>query len=427
MAIKLFTAGVAALCALACAEGASAEPDQNSQKAAVLARPASGEAGEISGGSARYRLSQGDRLRLRFIDRSDLESAEGEYMIDEAGSIRLPRLGTFQAGAKTVPELEVEIRDLVESRGEKLGDFIVEIVAYRPVYVAGYVRAPGAYSIAPGSTLIQALSLAGGLFRSESMSATESYRERATLAESLGRLRELYARKARIEAERDGKATIEPSEELLGVDPINADYAISRERELLLRMRETDERERASLTEVIDLTQKEIDSYIDMQKAMDHRLDEQKKLFETMKELQNKQLINQQRYYEIVASLDSTQRDRQLAIAGLANARAKLGRAKRDLEMIEIANNNRIARDLVDVEAEIGRLRTVVAERRRLIANLDGIADPAHADRAVRYSIQRRGHDGKVKTLEAQETTAVEPGDVIRVVRDVDRLMLDSQ
>jgi hypothetical protein len=45
----------------------------------------------------------------------------------------------------------------------------------------------------------------------------------------------------------------------------------------------------------------------------------------------------------------------------------------------------------------------------------------------VRYSIQRRGHDGKVKTLEAQETTAVEPGDVIRVVRDVDRLMLDSQ
>jgi protein involved in polysaccharide export with SLBB domain len=425
MLMKLFTAGVAALSMLAADQDARAEPVV--QAAVSSERPLPSELAAASATSARYRLSQGDRLRIRFIDRSDLESAAGEYMIDEAGSIRLPRLGTFQAGGRTLPELESEMRASVESRGEKLGDFIVEVVGYRPVYVAGYVRAPGAYSVQPGSTVIQALSLAGGLYRAESLPVTDAYRERATLAESLGRLRELYARKSRIEAERDEAATIEVPEELLKIDPSNADYAVARERDLLLRMRDTDKREREALSEVIELTEKEIESYIDMQKAMDRRLGEQQKLFERVKELQSKGLINQQRFYEMSASLDSTERDRQLAIAGLANARAKLGKAKRDLEMIDISNNSRIARELADTESEISRLKAVAQERMRLIDNLNSMGDPSGSDVAVRYRIQRRGREGNTKTIDAEETTQVEPGDVIRVLRDPDRLIINSQ
>ncbi len=113
-----------------------------------------------------YRLGGGDRLRILFYDRYDRDDLNGEYVIGESGQLRLPRIGEFDARDKTRMELEREIRAVAGNRRERLGYFSIDIVQCRPFYVAGLVNRPGAYPYVPGYTVLHALTVAGGLYRS---------------------------------------------------------------------------------------------------------------------------------------------------------------------------------------------------------------------------------------------------------------------
>jgi polysaccharide biosynthesis/export protein len=109
-----------------------------------------------------YVLGPDDEIIIRALDAEEISNKP--IRIDHAGYINVPMLGRLHAAGFTVRELEAEIKT-------KLGAYIyqadvsVMITNYRsqPVSVIGSVNRPGTIQLEGHKTLVEVLSLAGGL------------------------------------------------------------------------------------------------------------------------------------------------------------------------------------------------------------------------------------------------------------------------
>ena len=84
----------------------------------------------------------------------------------------------------------------------------VDVLQYRPFYILGGVERPGEYAYRPGMTVLNALSIAGGIYRSRESAGWMYERDAITsggdLRLSALRLEELLARETRLKAEASG-------------------------------------------------------------------------------------------------------------------------------------------------------------------------------------------------------------------------------
>lgn len=109
---------------------------------------------------ASYRLGPTDRISVIVFGEPELSS---EITLDSLGRLALPFVGEIDARGLTVPEVKARITEKLKSQ-EILNDPQVSIgvIAYRPYFVLGEVRSPGAYPYAAGTTVIRAVAQAGG-------------------------------------------------------------------------------------------------------------------------------------------------------------------------------------------------------------------------------------------------------------------------
>lgn len=109
-----------------------------------------------------YTLGPDDQITLRGLDAD--ETGEKPVRIDGSGQIRLPLVGRIKASGLTAEQLENEI-------AERLKEFVkepevtVSIAEFRsqPVSVIGSVKSAGVHQLEGQKTLVEMLSLAGGL------------------------------------------------------------------------------------------------------------------------------------------------------------------------------------------------------------------------------------------------------------------------
>lgn len=107
-----------------------------------------------------YVLDTGDEIKIVVYDEPDLTV---EMVINDDGFINFPFIGAVSVSGKTTSEVQKMIYDGL------LGDYLinpsvqVDIIGYRPFYIHGEVKKPGAYPYQPGMRVDQAVSLAGGL------------------------------------------------------------------------------------------------------------------------------------------------------------------------------------------------------------------------------------------------------------------------
>ncbi|MEQ1438049.1 polysaccharide biosynthesis/export family protein [Fontimonas sp. SYSU GA230001] len=107
-----------------------------------------------------YRLDGGDVVRIDVLGEPELSL---DALIDPSGFINYPFLGKVQASGLTVRQLEGKVRDGLRSGFLVNPDVRVALARYRPVYIGGQVRQPGAYPYALDLNVERALTLAGGL------------------------------------------------------------------------------------------------------------------------------------------------------------------------------------------------------------------------------------------------------------------------
>jgi protein involved in polysaccharide export with SLBB domain len=110
--------------------------------------------------SSTYKLGSGDKIRLT-VFRDD--SLSGEFTLDGAGNFAMPLIGEVEAAGLTTRELEARIRDKALA-ADLLKDpqVSVQVLNYRPFYILGEVKTPGAYPYVNGMTVLNAVALAGG-------------------------------------------------------------------------------------------------------------------------------------------------------------------------------------------------------------------------------------------------------------------------
>ena len=115
-----------------------------------------------------YRIQPGDSLTVTVLEDDTLNR---QVLVLPDGRISVPLAGTIQAAGQTVDSVEKVIADRLASNFAVRPSVFVSVVAvdenasdYR-VYVLGQVTNPGEIQVKPGTTLLQAIAVAGGLDR----------------------------------------------------------------------------------------------------------------------------------------------------------------------------------------------------------------------------------------------------------------------
>lgn len=110
----------------------------------------------------RKTLGPGDVLEIRVTDRDELS---GPYEVSDAGTIRFPLIGDIEVQQKTQGQIAAEIEAKLADGWFKQPQVAVRVTERqnREVSVLGQVKEAGSYPFKPGLTVMQAISLAGGM------------------------------------------------------------------------------------------------------------------------------------------------------------------------------------------------------------------------------------------------------------------------
>lgn len=115
-----------------------------------------------SGGGLDQPLLPGDVLT---IDVFQAEQLSRTVQVDSRGALSLPLIGTVNTAGKGIRVLEAELEQLYGARylqNPEVSIFLKESVGQR-VTIDGEVAKAGLYPVSPGTTLLDAIALAGGL------------------------------------------------------------------------------------------------------------------------------------------------------------------------------------------------------------------------------------------------------------------------
>jgi len=343
----------------------------------------------------------------------------GDILVDAAGSIVLPFLEPIEVKGLSILECQRLIRDRLADGILLEPSVSVRISEWRPFYVLGDVRTPGAYPFRYGSTVQTAVSVAGGLGSPDLVQGT-AVSEFLLADERVRQLsfqkRTLLVRRARLEAQRDGIKIISwPTPQ---------------------GMRENDVARLVANEQDIFETQAAV-----LQSQLDLLSSQKPRLREEISAL-NGQLVTVKKQLDLVKQ-HAEQYSRLVKQGlGLANAELqfKLSESSHESEFWRLmAQLSRLQMDLGDLELKSNEAvaafkRQVVIELREVRDRLNELEVTLPAAREIRnvklqyasgligIDIPRtfkvtRVQNGDVSVLEATETTALEPGDIVDVKR----------
>jgi polysaccharide biosynthesis/export protein VpsN len=123
---------------------------------ATAQRPNQAGAAAPSAAQGADALRPGDVVRLRIWREPELS---GDFTIDEAGVVTLPKVGPVQATDQPVDSLKAR---LLRAYRVYLTQPSIEVIPLRRIQVAGAVRNPGLYTVDPTMTIADVITLAGG-------------------------------------------------------------------------------------------------------------------------------------------------------------------------------------------------------------------------------------------------------------------------
>jgi len=387
--------------------------------------------------SAEYTLGPQDVLKIRVYEwRPNAGVAfewiplTGEFSVSAAGTLSLPIVGTVPVGGKTLDEVSSLIGDQLQKQVglQKRPNASVEISTYRPFFVSGMVSQPGKYGYVPGLTVIQALSMAGGMGQSDPAMITL---QRDALV-SNGDLRQLeverfglLARQARVDAFLDENETTAISfpEELTSQSDKPLVARMMRDEQALFDTRThlmKAELERLSQAKVLATNQ--LETLRQKDSSLAKQIDMATKDLASINRMVSQGLTVSSRQLganQGLADLESRGLDVSLAILKAQQDIAKLDQ--------EIADFNRTYRgealsEAADLRDRLAANAEKAQTARALLTNI-GMRAPAalaalDADGAPGFvTLINRNVGGTMQTLVAGENDPVAPGDIVRVER----------
>ncbi|MDQ0449976.1 polysaccharide biosynthesis/export family protein [Methylobacterium aerolatum] len=378
-----------------------------------------------------YRLGPQDELQVKV---SDLRTGTGEayqwqafnnskFAIAPSGRLSLPVIGEIDASGRTTAELEGVIgKRLQEKAGLAVKpDASVQIVKFRPFYIMGSVEKPGEYEYRPDLTVLQAVSIAGGLQRLTTDALLGYTREALSahgdVRDLTNRRLALLAQQARLDAElKDGPLVF--GGELASLP--KTDRIIAQETQLFESRKAALQGQIVNLNQTKDFLKEQIVSLDAKDQNTGRQIDLIRQELDRITTLVNKGLSAMPRQVEVsqtMAQLESNRLDAQIAVI---RARQDVAKADRDIlelkderrtKALQEATETRVKLAETDAKLETARNLLFQAETRapaEILANADAFSQPD-------FVIFRKGPNNASTRLVVGDQEAVQPGDVVRV------------
>jgi polysaccharide biosynthesis/export protein ExoF len=402
----------------------------------LLMAVAMGAAGSVAHAQEPYQLGPQDTLRIRVYEwrpstASTFEWAPltGEFTISSSGNLSLPIVGSVPASGKTLEELadEISVRLQSEVGLQKRPNASVEVSAYRPVFVAGLVTNPGKYTFSPGLTVIQALSMAGGVGPTDTSivglqkDALVSRGDIKSLEEEqLG----LLGKQARVDALlQHAPAVTFPAELTSRVSEPGVSRILEEEGSLFAARQRAISVEIESLDRAKELALNQIEALNSKAASLAKQLELATNDLASVNKLVSQGLTVSARQLgasQNVAELESRSLDVSLALF-----RTQQDLAKVDQDRSSIRNRYDISAltESAELRDRIASNLQKIATARSLLRNLEirapaAMASLAEAGGAYVYHFSvSRVIDGSLNNLLVNENDPLFPGDVLRVAR----------
>jgi polysaccharide export outer membrane protein/exopolysaccharide production protein ExoF len=408
------------------------------------------EEGTLAPSVDEYRLGIRDKVRIQVFEwrpaRDELftwTALNQVYTVDPSGALSLPLIGQVKAAGYTTSELGSLISRKLAKR-LNLGatpDATVEVTEFRPVFVTGHVEKAGEYAYMPGMTVLQGVSLGGGLYRNGAAGGLRLEREFLTVSGEYDRLLQererLVVRKARIEAELAFADRIAfPTDLRTTRRPYKVEFTSS----LMAKEQSVFElRQKAYETQITALNQ--LKTFLDQEvETLGKRLDAHQTQIDLMnaelggiKSLSDKGLATQPRVLGLKRNLAQLEGERLRMESERTRAQQEVSRVA--LSKIEFENKR--ANDLtIELQQTESRLEQVVQEASvseqllietraqaatsplRMVSTSGGTNGPeagtTNSRPDIRYTIVRQVR-GVAIEMDATESTVLQPGDTIKV------------
>lgn len=383
-----------------------------------------------------YRLGPDDKVKVSVFEwrsaRNEVyewAALNGEFVINSSGMLSLPLIGEVKASDLRTGDLANVISDRLQA---KVGfaqrpDTAIEIVQYRPFYIIGAVNKPGDYPYRPGMSVLQAVGVAGGFYRSGELGLSRF--ERETIA-SNGDLRviavehlAMLGRAARLQAELSGANAISfPPEIVENGNRTSSAQIIREESELFRSRRETLRSQLDALAQAKVLVQREVEGLRSKDETQDRQLSLARRELDNVNTLVAKGLAvapRQLALEQALAQIESARQDLNLSII-----RAEQEIAKIERNIIDLRNQrqNEVLAELRLAQTKLQEYQERAETAQRLVYESDVVAPRLEAERAREQMLQpvflivRNGPDGISETTVTQ-TATVQPGDIIKVER----------
>lgn len=362
-----------------------------------------------------YKLSPGDRLSVVVFGQTELS---GDLVIDVTGNIRLPFVGLIEVANLTLAECHKHIVDRLADGVLTRPSVNVQISELRPIYVLGDVRTAGAHPFRFGMNIKSAIAVAGGFgvvppvqgAAVADLLASEERLRQLTLQRSI-----LTVRKMRLEAQRDGAKTFPATDQ-------------------------TGERTDDDLSDIVALEKQTFESQMAIQQSQIELLRAQKPRVESEIEALSGQIAARKKQLDLVKQ----QADQYTRLTkqglGLANTEMQMRLTETTYES-EIWNlSGQIARLKMDLgtldlriqEADAAFKRQVLLDLRDVRDRLKDLEVTLPTAREIRDAkLQQAGNIGDIRvphtitvtrmrnaqsaSFSADETTPLEPGDIVEV------------
>lgn len=403
------------------------------------------EDGNIAATPDAYRLGVSDKVRIQVFEwrpaRDELftwTALNQEYAVDPSGSLYLPLIGQVAASGYTTAELGMLISHKLANQ-LNLGAVphtTVEVTKFRPIFVTGHVEKSGEYPFSPGMTVLQSISLSGGLYKGGGASGLRLEREFLTVAGEYDRLMQererLIVRKARLEAELAFADRIAfPADLRMTRRPYKVEFTAS----LMAKEQNVFElRNKAYETQVTALTQ--LQNFLDNEtETLGKRLESHQKQIDLMnaelggiKHLTDKGLATQPRLLGMQRNLAQLEGEK----LRIESERTRIQQEISRVVLSKIELDNRRANDLtIELQQTEARLEQVVQEAAvsekllietraqaatsplRFVAST-GEGAGRDGKPEIAYTIVRQVKDGVIE-LDGTEATRLQPGDTIKV------------
>lgn len=380
-----------------------------------------------------YLLGPQDRVRLKVYewrpsqdDFFEWKALNDTFIIGPDGTLSLPFAGTVKAAGLTAEELGKTIGDRLKDQMRLIAapDTSVEIAQFRPFYIVGFVMQPGEFPYRPSLTVLQALSIAGGL-RTRDKGDTRLAREVITGEGDIGLMNQsllgLIARKARLEAEQaDADHVTYPKQLTSRSDQHIVAQMMDQENAIFKTRREGLHTQVDALKNLSVSLRDEVTSLQGQLGFHDKQIELIQKELTSVSTLVTKGFAAAPREISLERELAQFQSTRLAAETSLLRARQEISR--NDIEIVDIQNKykNEVTVSLRDTQSQIDEIGRKSETAQQLLQESETFGTRLLSLRAEDreqkpvYTIIRPSQNG-VAEIDAQESTIIQPGDTIKV------------